>query len=392
FGVELSSSSAALPPLFAWAPARRAGGAAEPVELAFDVLGGYDRARLVVAGTGGGTVALDDASALEQEPLGKAVKFTEYELSVLGTPGSSALLVRSGRALLTGFDLSAWDRAGLAGWPEGSLSAAAGARGFTLAFKGAPADASLHFLALRPDESSGQAGWVATTGAEGYAAHAGDFSRAGATSLLLGSGTELLRLGFASPVEVSAKSVEGALAFRIALAGLAEVELQLTFSEERSEAAALAERAGECERKQDLGGALAAWTELLDRFPFEHRLVTRASEARARLIEAGLQRVGELRREMEQARFFLLPELFRQGEARALELAQQYAGSTVEVEARETARQCMAARAELVAGERSGSEQRLRGVLGALDPAAAPHLTEHLRGALQPVAPPRKDD
>lgn len=398
FGVELLSSTSALPPLYAWAPARRAGAGFEPVELAFDVQGGYDRARLLVAGTGRGTVALDDASALEREPVGNAVKFTEYELAVLGAPGSSAMLVRSGRALLAGFDLSAWNRAGLAGWPQGTLAAAAGARGFVLSFPGAPDDASLHFQALRADDPSSVDGWVATIGAEGYAAHGADFSRAGVTSLMLGRDTELLRMGFARPVEVHSSSVEGALVLRIALAGLEEVELQLTFGEERGEAAALAERAAELEKKQDLGGALAVWTELLDRFPFERKLVTRASEARGRLVETGLEQVGELRREMERARFFQLPELFEKGEARALELARQYTGSEVEAEARATASQCAAARSELSAGQRSGAEQRLRGVLGALDPATSPRLVEHLRGALAPSNPPgpvptpRKED
>ncbi len=393
FGVELSSSSAAVPAFFAWAPARRAGAGFEPIELAFDVLGGYDRGRLVVAGLGPGGVALDDASVLERNALAHAVKFNEYEFAILGTPGSSAMLVRSGRALLTGFDLSAWTRTGLAGWAEAVLSAQAGPRGFTLAFAGAPREARLAFLAHRPDEGpAGSEGWVATTGPEGYAAHGEDFERAGVTSLLLGSGTELLRVGFASPVEVAGQLVEGALAFRVALGGLDACELQLAFNEERAGAAALGERAAELERKQDLGAALAAWTELLDRFPFERKLVARATEARARLIQDGLGQVDELRREMERARFFLLPELFRKGQERALELAHQYRGSEVQAEAEKTAAHCQMALTELSAGARSGTEQRLRGVLAALDPAQAPRLVEHLRDALAPATPtPPKD-
>lgn len=392
-GVELSSSGAALPAFIAWAPARRAGAGFEPIELSFDVLGGYDRGRLVVAGLGPGGVALDDASVLERNALAHAVKFNEYELAVLGSPGSSAMLVRSGRALLTGFDLSSWTRTGLAGWAEAALSAQAGARGFTLAFAGAPREARLAFLAHRPEEgSSASGGWVATTGPEGYAAHGEDFERAGVTSLLLGSGTELLRMGFASPVEVSGQMVEGALAFRVALGGLDTCELQLAFNEERAGAAELADRAADLERKQDLGAALATWTELLDRFPFERKLVTRATEARARLIQDGLGQVDELRREMERARFFLLPELFRKGQERALELARQYRGSEVEAEAQKTAQTSAMALTELSAGARSGAEQRLRGVLAALDPTTAPRLAEHLRSALAPANPTRQKD
>jgi len=391
-GVELTSSSAALPPFLAWAPARRAGAGFEPVELAFDVEGGYDRARLVVAGLGHGRVAFDDASALERDPLASALKFTEFELVVVGSPGSSAMLVRSGRALLTGFDLSAWTRTGLEGWPEAKLAAQASARGFQLSFPGAPADAALHFLALRPDEASGGRGWVATTGPDGYQAYGGEFERGGVTSLLLGNGTDMLRVGFASPVSVAAKAVEGALAFRVALLGLDACELQLAFNEERAGAAALADRAAELERKQDLGGALATWTELLDKFPFEQKLVARATETRARLVQDGLGQVDALRHEMERARFFLLPELFRKGRARALELAERYKGSEVEPEARKTAESCAAALTELSAGGRSGDERRLRGVLQALDPKAAPKLAEHLQDALGAVAPERQKD
>src|SRR5262249_9416585 len=161
---------------------------------------------------------------------------------------STAMLVRSGRALLTGFDLSAWTRAGLAGWPAARLTATSTAHGFTLGFPGAPHEAHLGFRAVRPDDAK-ESGWVATTGPDGCAAHGGAFDRGGVTSLLLGSGTELLRIGFANPVAVRATDAEGGLAFDVELGGLDACELQLAFSEERTEAAALAERAAESEHK-----------------------------------------------------------------------------------------------------------------------------------------------
>ncbi len=385
-GVELASSSQALPPFFAWAPARGASGAFEELELAFDIPGGYDRGRLVVAGLGAGSVGIDDVSALEREPLGGAAKFTEYELAVLGTPGSSATLVRSGQALLTGFDLSSWTRTGLEGWPAAKLEVRAGVRGFELAFAGAPADAVLAFTGLRQasdaSAAAGEGGWVATTGADGYASYGGDFTRERVTGLLLGSGTELVRLGFARAVEVAGTLVPGGMSVRVKLGGLEACELQLAFNEERAEAATLADRAADWERGKSLGSALADWTELLDRFPFERKLVARATEARARLIRDGLNQVEELRREMERARFFLLPELFRKGQARALDLARKYQGSEVEVEAKKTAELCAMALTELTVGSRSGDTVRLQGVLEALDPAHSPNLAEHVRGAL----------
>jgi hypothetical protein len=381
-GVELWSADGTVPRFHAWLPARRGNGLFEELELAFDVPGGYDRGALVVLARGAGSVAFDDVSLLEKEPLGRAAKFTEYELAVLGEPGSCAVFQRSGKALLAGFDLSATGKAGPTGWSQAKLESKAGARGFELAFMGAPADASLHFTAMRPDESSGGDAWAATTGPEGYAAYGGDFTRAGVTSLLLGSGTELLRLGFTRPVEVVAGALPGGMAFRVALGGLESCELQLSFVEERGAAAGLAEQALEAERKKDLGTALARWSELLDRYPFERKQVLAASEARARLIQSGLNEVDDLRREMERARFFLLPELFEQGRTRAEALASQYRSSEVEGEAQKVVGLCQMALTELSAGRRSGQLERLQGVLAALDPERAPTLSAHIQSAL----------
>lgn len=383
-GVELWAADESAPRFVAWMPAQRAAADFAALELAFDVPGGYDRGRLVVLAHGRGTVALDDVSLVEREPLGRAATYTEYELSVLGQPGSSAVFLRSGRPVLAGFDLSALGKAGPQGWSQARLEARAGTRGFELAFPGAPAEASLHFSALRQDYSSSEeAAWVASTGPEGYSATGGAFTRAGVTSLLLGRGTELLRLGFARPVEVLASEIPGGMAFRIALGGLEGCELQLSFVEERAAAATLIDQALEAERKGDLGGALARWSELLDRYPFERRQVQQASEARARLIQTGLGQVEELRREMERARFFLLPELFQQGLERARALASQYRGSEVEEAAGAVVSLCEMALTELTAGRRSGRAQRLEAVWKALDPATAPKLAAHVRAALE---------
>ena len=184
-----------------------------------------------------------------------------------------------------------------------------------------------------------------------------------------GSGLELLRVSFERPVAVNATAGGGSLHCTVELGGLERCEIQLAFQQERAEAATLAAKAEELEKARDLGSALATWTDLLDRFPFERKLVARAEEARARLVQTGLEQVGEVRRGLVQARFFLLPELFRKGEARALELAAAYRGSEVEAEARKAAEECRMALTELAAGGRSGEAQRLRGVLEALHEA-----------------------
>jgi len=388
-GLELSSATGALPAVIAWAPALRASDGFRPVQLAFDTLGDYDRGRVVVAALGRGTLSLDDVSVVETEPRAETASFNEYELTVLGDGGSTAALVRSGRVLLAGIDLSAWGRTELAGWPDARLTAKASERGFQLAFPGAPADAVLQFHAVRPEGSGTDArtGWVATTGSEGYASHIENFERAQVTSLLLGSGLELLRLGFARPVTVSGAILDSTLSFRIELGGLEECDFQLTFREERAEASLLAGRAEERERAGDLGAALQAWTALLDGFPFERALVARAEEARSRLIAGGLNEVDAVRRGLERARFFALPELFVQGRDRARELARQYAGSEVEAEARAAADLAQGELEGLLAGGRSGEEGLLQGVLQALDPVHSPRLVEHVKKALAGVDP-----
>ncbi len=389
-GLELASADGSAPEFIAWAPALQAAEDSVRVSLAFDTLGGYDRGRLVVAGREAGNVGLDDASVVLTDPAQDAARFNEYELAVLGEQGSTAVLVRSGRVLLSGIGFGPWDRSGLQGWGGARLEARATERGFTLAFPGAPADAVLVLWAIRADPGE-ETGWLSTTGPEGYAAHAAEFTRSGVTNLLLGRGLELLRIGFAQPVEVESATAPGALRLRVATGGQGECEFQLTFREERVEAGALSDRAEELEREEDPGGALASWTELLDRFPFERALVTKAEEARARLVRTGLEQVDDVRRGLQQAQFFALPELFREGRERALLLARAYHGSEVEVEARAAAEEALRAVEGLSSGRRAGETQLLGEVLEALDPQRSPRLLEHVRAALEAVDQPAQE-
>jgi hypothetical protein len=383
-GVELTDSSGNRPAHTAWLPASSGG----DLRAEFDVPGGYDRGCLVVAALGPGRVSLDDVVAVEAERRGAAAKFNEYELCVLGSPGSSALLVRSGDALVSGLDLSHWTRAGLGGFDAAELMAAAVEKGLRLSFAGAPATAELAFEVAR---SGAKDGWIATLGAEGHAAHGAEFERADATSLLIGNDLELVRFVFAKPVHVRATSTGGAVQFRVALAGLEACELQLSFAQERAEAATLARRAGEAEKRGDRGAALALWTELLDRFPFEKAGVAEATAARTRLVASGMAEVGALAKELERARFFLLPELFQKTRAHALELARQYAGSDVEAEARRAAEESFMALSELETGRAGGAAQLYDGVLQALDPSTSPRLRAHIEESRKARAAAREE-
>lgn len=388
-GLRLSSSTDALPPMLAWTPAVRGQADFAIAQLAFDTFGEYDRARVAVAALGAGEASVDDVSVVEEDAAGDAARFNEYELQVLGTPGSNAALVRSGRVVLGGIGLGSWSRTGLSGWPDARLDARAAESGFVLAFPGAPRDAELTFLAIRPAAGAGSAaesGWAATTGPDGYAAHGAEFSRENVTALLLGGGTELLRVGFARPVSVTSSSVEGAQHVRIRLGDAQECDLQLTFVAERVEAAALEDRARDAEREGDLGAALQAWSSLLDEVPYERARVVRAEEARGRLIQGGLARVEDIRRELERARFFGLADLFREQRTHAEALVRQYRGSEVQPEAEAVAAQARAEEESLSRGGRADEVAVLAGVLHALDPQASPRLSQHVESALQTAA------
>ena len=95
----------------------------------------------------------------------------------------------------------------------------------------------------------------------------------------------------------------------------------------------LAEDAREATRRGHFGRALASWAELLDSYPFDAPLVKEAESSRASLVQAGLEQVALVHKELERARFFLLPDLYRACREDALMLVEGYAGSEVLQEA-----------------------------------------------------------
>ncbi len=383
-GVELLASDDRAFPMIVWKEAVNGGGSFVELEHVLDTWSGYDRGRIVLAALAsraGGTVSVDDVSlVLADDPRGPDTAFNEFELFV---SGSAAIVVRSGAVLLGPFEFGVFSESGLAGWPESTWSARATANGLALEARGVPEDAWCTIQLVGGAEGGGGPR-IATTGPDGYQAHASEFEREETQGILVGEGLDLVKIALERPVPVRGSAGEGeAPTLALALGGLGRLELVLSFREERAEAALLEKQAREAQAKKDYGAALAAWSELLNRVPFEARLVEVATSERARALQQGLGDLSQLRTAFDRARFFELAELYREVRASAEALATSYRGSEVETEARELSRELDGALEALVAGERSEGSRLLAGVLSTLDPALSPELHSHVRKVLE---------
>jgi len=364
-GLRFEDSAGTAGPTTAWGePATPRSFA--PLDLDCAVPGGYDRARLEIlaalpAAGRGGTVEVDDASivpgtAAVDERARVAVG--EYELFLLGDPPAAATLFKIDRALIG--DLHAARGPELGGRPDPvPLAATADERGISLAVRGGGAAR----LALRV-EAPLVAGGIATVGPGGYRTHQIAFERDGVTSLLFGSGQDLVRLRAAAPVRVRGRPQDQA--FLVELDPGSAWELQLVFREERVEARNLAHAAREAESQGRIGESIAAWTNLTDAYPFEADLLAEARAARARLVEAGLAEVRDLARRVERARFFGLIGLFRECRDAAEEVATRHAGTEVEEHARRLAAEIDADLAELERHLDDAERDRLQAIAAAL--------------------------
>ena len=335
-GLEVSAGDGSRASFVAWSETVGDTGGFEDVELGVGSLPGYDTLRVVVEARAAddGSASLDDVSLVEEQgELSPAAQFEEVGLVFLGDPPRTACLARSSEVVLAGIRLrDGGDAFGQGRWVDGTLAAEPTPAGVRLSFAGRPADAVLRILAQGEVGGSGD-DFVATTGPDGFRAYSSSFEGVRADSLLLGRGIDLMRLGFSSTVTLDGTLSGGALRVAARLGEAESVDFQLTFREERKQAGLLADRARSEERSGDAGRALASWSELLNTYPFEAQLVAEAETSRARLLQQGLSRLGEVRAEVERAGFFGLADLFRQCQDGARELADGYAGSEVETEA-----------------------------------------------------------
>jgi hypothetical protein len=342
---------------------------------------GFDRAAVMLAAEAprgaSGEVALDDASLVVADGSGAQGgaprQVGQYQLTTLGTPPRAGALARLDNTQLT-FSVAGEGTQGrstipFALEPDGSS--------FTLR-----ADVA-GVLELHVSPTMAGRG-VATLGGGGTIAHNGSFERERATDVLLGQGGDLVRLRLVrggAPREGTVRGVRvgDGLVVRVALAAGDTVAAQLSFEQELIEAQTLASRARQARRSGNLGGAYAAWSELLAKYPFEQALVTEAVTVRSELLGAGDLELRELTRELERARFFRLVDLYDELADRGLGIAQRYAGSEVESGALALVETLRAERSVLARDVERFERQRLEAIATFLEANDSPRLAAEVR-------------
>jgi hypothetical protein len=197
-GIELSSSTGAAGSTWAWSAPTQSGAGFQEVSLSAPVLPGFDRARVLVlarGGTAGGLAEVDDASLVTAgnapEP---AAKVGEFQLALLGEPARCAVLSKIDRPLITDLRVASGDDPYGQGAPL--LTVAPQENGARVQFAASPAGGERALFAARrarPDRAGHR-----DPGEGGYRTHQVEFSREGVTSLLAGSGIDLVRIAFRS--------------------------------------------------------------------------------------------------------------------------------------------------------------------------------------------------
>lgn len=170
---------------------------------------------------------------------------------------------------------------------------------------------------------------IATLGGGGYNPRAGAFEAEDVTDLLAGTGRDLLRFAFTAPVPVTGRASGTGVRVEATLPATGTLLIQSRFREEREEALNLATSARQATERGQRGQALGLWKELLTRYPYEAEAVAEADLARSTLVQSGLEDLAALGIEVERARFFGLPDLYRKCRGQALQIERSYTGSEV---------------------------------------------------------------
>jgi hypothetical protein len=378
-GLELLCSSGASATTLALGPALAAGGEFESFEFVATVPPSFDSVRAVLfaesSAASGGSIAFDDVALV---PGGEAQASSVDEFQLVQHGPGAATLFKIDRSLFSDFHVRS-DSGGIG--VRGAISVAKDDAGFTLALAGE----GRRTLSLRIDEPLYKGG-LATTGSGGYRTHATEFTREGVSSVIAGSDRNQIRLAFETPLTLRGRTDSGGMRLELDLGAATKLRLQTSFLAERDEAQKLLRAAREAEKAGELGLAAATWLRLRDEVPFDAKALEEADAARTRIAEAGLAELRRLRGEVERARFFRLPELYRQCRRDALATATRYKGSEIENYARlvsvEIDRDFAALEADLARAER----RRLEGIAGALDASASPKLAARVRDYLQGMA------
>jgi len=347
----------------------------QAIELVVPIPPGIRRARVVVEARAsadeGGEVDVDDVSLVSaQTSASPTAKIGEYGLWVLGDPPQTAALYKVSKLFLS--DLVA--------------SGVEAARVESLAFEQQDGDflgraAGARSISFRV-EPEVLGGGLATLGEGGLQEHQVDFERDGVGALLMGEGRDLVLLHLDPPTRVTSRGESGGARITVPVSGGA-FRIQVDFSEERTQAGNLAYDARRLEKDGRLGECLASWNELLDRYPFDAKLVDDAREARGRLEQSGLEELKQVEERFERARFFRLVDLYRRCRAQAEAVERKYAGGgEVETQARALIAQVEESLQGLEEDLNRDEVARLQAILKVLEASESPRLSKEVRDYL----------
>jgi hypothetical protein len=396
-GIALLGADDAHPTLHGWSAPLAIGDDWTNVELDVPVLPGWDRVEVLLAARGaesGGRAAFDDVSLMQSEQqVPPAAESGDYKLWWLGDAHGSAVLMRIEQWIAAGIALS--DSASAPdGYPRRTAVATARvADGLAVAFGALDGAQELSWLVNPNTAKQG----LATIGPAGYRARQREFEATPTTSVLLGSGYQMVRMSWPTPLALAGAPVDGGYRFSAACTAPFEITLQLSFKDERALANRAAEAAREAEKSGRLGECMRGWGELLSKWPFEEALVKEAEAARARLAQSGQEQVRAIEAELERAKFFGLEDLYRQCEQKARELVDRYASSELGLLAQQLAERAASEADAAGTGSRDDELARLRAIRGALpsSPRLGALIDEELtrmaaptsRSAAQPANP-----
>jgi FHA domain-containing protein len=348
------------------------------LEVTATVPTGAVEARVIVdaRAAGGGTVDLDDVSLVEasggSEPT---VTHREFQGHLIGEPGQSLVVTKAGRILLS--DLRGED-------PSKRLDTTP----LELTYEGEefrvnlPANGSNCLLTLRVEPASLDGG-LASLGEGGRKTHGPQFEREGVEALLMGSGFDLTRLHFGSPVRVESRPEGDGARVTIQLGNQRGAALEVDFLVETAEARSLAEKARKAESENRMGDAYAAWRRLRDVFPYDETLLAEAETSMSRIAQGGLDALVEVGANVERARFFRLHDGYLACRAQAVEVGERYKGSVVEEQALEVIAEIDELASGLETDLAADEVRRLRGILTALEASQSPRLADEVRGYLE---------
>ncbi len=349
----------------AWGPLVGAGDGFKNYQLKGTAPAGYSQAQVCIAAWGkgelregddatevvAGNVDVDSVTWLANGAGEASASLHEMEGFLPGEPGTAFVLHRIDRVLLSGVHC---------------LNTRPGYQPLAAAIEVGSTDHGM--LLSRVDGGAGQwiftaaprlvAGGVSTMGSAGYLARSLDFTDLEVTDLVLGSGTDLIRISFGGPVAVSGHARSGSYRFSVDLPKGAEALIKTEFRDELKLALDLSADAQKATREGRVGEALTLWKQLLDRYPYEANDVARADAARSTLLREGRSAIKTLKGELERARFFQLRMGFEGCWQHAMALKESYAGSDLESSVDSILEEIQAARGQFPEPAVRGKEHR----------------------------------